>query len=354
MRTKCSLLIKDRDSNVELLRIVSMILVMVVHADYLALGAPTQEDISVSYSNSFVRAFVEALSCICVNVFVLISGWFKIKFRLERLMELIFQVIFIGVALYVLMRVLGYTEVMSIKDWVRLFFLKSRAYWFVKAYLILYIFTPLLNSFVDNCNRSQLKTFLIGFYLLQSIYGFYASNAWFSEGYSPLSFMGLYILSSYIRLYPNCWVKLCKYIDMAIYLSISAFNALCAIILTPYFEKGSTLMFLYSSPFVIMASIYFFLFFTKLSFKSKFVNWISISAFAAYLVHCSNYVFEPFYLCIIRDWYDTKPLLVFIFYTIGLIALLFSFSIMIDKVRIDLWKRVLAIKYFRKDFPNVS
>lgn len=85
-----------------------MFLVMIVHADYLALGTPTQEDISASYCNSFARAFVEALSCICVNVFVLISGWFKIKFRFERLMEFIFQVIFIGVALYFLMRVLGY------------------------------------------------------------------------------------------------------------------------------------------------------------------------------------------------------------------------------------------------------
>lgn len=350
---RCSFLIKERDSNIELLRIVSMFLVMIVHADYLALGTPTQEDISASYCNSFARAFVEALSCICVNVFVLISGWFKIKFRFERLMEFIFQVIFIGVALYFLMRVWGYTEVMSIKDWTRLFLMKSRAYWFVKAYLILYVFAPLLNSFIDNCNRSQLKVFLIGFFFLQSIYGFYASNVWFSEGYSPLSFMGLYILSSYMRLYPNCWVRLCKYIDMTIYLSISAFTALCAILLTPLFEKGSTLMFLYSSPFVIMASVYFFLFFTKLSFKSKFVNWISISAFAAFLVHCSDYVFEPFYLSIIRGWYDAKPLVAFIFYTTGLIVLFFSFSIVLDKVRIALWKRLLAIKYLRKDFPNV-
>jgi len=86
---------KDRDSNIELLRIISMLLVMIVHADYLALGAPSVEEISTSYSSSFVRAYIEALSCICVNVFILISGWFGVRPKIVRLIEFVFQVLFI-------------------------------------------------------------------------------------------------------------------------------------------------------------------------------------------------------------------------------------------------------------------
>lgn len=345
---------KDRDSNIELLRIISMLLVMIVHADYLALGAPSVEDISASYSSSFVRAYIEALSCICVNVFIFISGWFGIRFRLVRLTEFIFQVLFISIVLYILMRSLGYIEAMSITDWVRLFFMKSRAYWFVKAYMIIYVFAPLLNAFVDNCTRSQLKVFLIGFYLLQSIYGFYASNVWFSEGYSPLSFMGLYILSGYMRLYPNYWMKFSKYVDMSIYLFVSAISAVCALSLTPLFEKGSSLMFLYSSPFVIIATVYFFLFFIKLSFRSNFINWVSISAFAVYLVHCSDYVFEPFYLNFINEWYNMNSVITFLFYTICHILTIFSISILFDKVRITVWRGIKSIIDHQKASPIAS
>ena len=73
-----------RDSNIELLRIVSMILVMVVHADYVSFGPPTQTDISNSFLYSFSRSGIEAISAICVNVFVLISGWFGIRYCLRR------------------------------------------------------------------------------------------------------------------------------------------------------------------------------------------------------------------------------------------------------------------------------
>lgn len=329
---------KGRDSNIELLRIVSMLLVMVVHADYLALGAPSAVDISTSYGSSFMRAYVEALSCICVNVFIIISGWFGIRFKLVRLMEFVFQVIFISIVLYVLMRLLRHIDTMSFMDWIRLFFIKARSYWFVKAYLILYVFAPVLNAFTDNCSRNQLKVFLIGFYLLQSIYGFYASNVWFSEGYSPLSFMGLYILARFMRLYPNRWMSFSKYTDIAVYLLFSALTAVCALYMTPIFEKGATLMFLYSSPLIIFATLYFFLFFTKLSFKSQLINWVSISAFAVYLVHCSEYIFEPYYLSTIKRWFDTNTSITFLIYTISFIASLFCMAILLDKIRMTVWR----------------
>ena len=333
-----------RNSNIELLRIVSMFLVLVVHADYLALGAPSVHDISISYGSSFVRAYIEALSCICVNAFILISGWFGIRFKFVRLAGLLFQIYFINIVIYIVMRSLGFTEYMSIIDWIRLLFLKYREYWFVKAYLILYVFAPVLNAFVDNCSRSQLKIFLIGFYILQSIYGFYASSEWYSGGYSPLSFMGLYLFARYMRLYPYLWMNLNKFTDMTIYLIISALTSFCALAITPLFEKGSTLMFLYSSPLVILATIHLFLFFSKLSFNNRFINWVSISAFAVYLLHCSIFIFQTYYLCIIKEWFETYPLTLFLLHTTTFIGALFFIAILIDKVRIAIWNGKVLVK----------
>jgi hypothetical protein len=62
---------KERDSNIELLRIVAMILVMIVHASFLAIGVPQTIDamshyrISTYYSVSLIEATVCSL-CKCL------------------------------------------------------------------------------------------------------------------------------------------------------------------------------------------------------------------------------------------------------------------------------------------------
>ena len=87
--------LKSRDSNMELLRIVSMLLVLLVHADYLSLGAPTTEDVATHPTESFMKMLVYSISTVCVNCFVLLSGWYGIRPKLKRLGEFLFQVIFI-------------------------------------------------------------------------------------------------------------------------------------------------------------------------------------------------------------------------------------------------------------------
>lgn len=48
---------KERLSNFELLRIIAMFLVLVVHADFFALGAPNREDVITEPLSSFGRYF---------------------------------------------------------------------------------------------------------------------------------------------------------------------------------------------------------------------------------------------------------------------------------------------------------
>lgn len=46
---------KERDSNIELLRIVAMILVMIVHASFLAIGVPQTIDAVSLPISTFTR-----------------------------------------------------------------------------------------------------------------------------------------------------------------------------------------------------------------------------------------------------------------------------------------------------------
>ena len=68
-----------RQSNIELLRVVSMFLILVVHVVYFSLGIPTQEMVVSSPVSSITHLFIMAVSFCAVDVFVLISGYFGIK-----------------------------------------------------------------------------------------------------------------------------------------------------------------------------------------------------------------------------------------------------------------------------------
>ena len=329
---------KHRDSNVELLRIVSMILVLVSHASYTSLEPPSQEDIKLSLDSSFLRGMSESLSKVCVNVFILISGWYGIRIKVNRFVELVFQALFISICMYFVMRILGLTRAISMNEWIELLLFKHVGYWFVRAYIILFLFSPVLNIFVQNTNRKQLKFFLVAFFSVQIIYGFYNYGGWYAGGYSPLSFMGLYVLARYMRLYPSKFTQLHKYSDLFLYFVLSIITAVCSLSLTFFFNKGGTVLLLYSSPLVILSSVYFFLFFTKFSFHSQFINWVATSCFAVYLVHTTPYILHSYYMDIVSYWYETELRTPFLLHTSGLVVLFFAFSICFDQFRILIWK----------------
>lgn len=280
-----------------------MLLVMVLHASFKALGAPSYLEIIQDPIHSFLRCLSESVSAICVNVFILISGWFGIKAKMVRLSEFLFQVFFFGFLMYFVLLSLGLTSSMDLKGWAYLILLKT--HWFVLAYIVLYIFSPVLNVFVSNCKEKELLHFLIAFFIIQTIYGLLIKSEWFSGGYSPLSFMGLYLLARYMRLYPNTLTQFAKCYDLITYMALSLLTAALSMSLIVVRSDG-WLVYDYLSPLVILASVYFFLFFTKISIKSRFINWVAISSFAAYLVHCDGHFIDSIYVKMIQEWYKEK------------------------------------------------
>lgn len=236
--------------------------------------------------------------------------------------------------MYLALLLTGLTTPMGVQEWVGLLIVRER--WFIKAYIVLYVFAPVLNAFVEKADKTKMQWFLIGFFTIQTLHGFINDSSWFSCGYSPLSLMGIYMLARYMRLYPNRWTNLNKYADMTVYLGITLLNViLCLISIS--MGHGTWRLFAYSSPLVILQTAFFFLFFTKLHFKSRMVNWVAISSFAAYLLHTNIRFFNPYYVKTIRTWSETESTMTFLLYTSVWIAGLFILAIIIDKLRIALW-----------------
>ena len=157
-----------RQSNFELLRIIAMLLVLVVHADFLANGTPSSHEFISDPLNAFTRTVIQSIAIVCVNVFVLISGWFGIKPSLKGISSFIFQCLFFYVGIYII-NVLFFKAPVSIIELRKcLFFAPESGLWFVLAYVMLYILSPILNTFINSIPKIQYKRFLMYFIVFQS------------------------------------------------------------------------------------------------------------------------------------------------------------------------------------------
>ena len=96
-----------RASNFELLRILAMLLILVLHANFLAFRFPTNEAIHSQPLTSLGQVWSEALAIVGVNVFILISGYFGIKARVKGIVSLLFQAFFYTVGVYSTLVLLG-------------------------------------------------------------------------------------------------------------------------------------------------------------------------------------------------------------------------------------------------------
>ena len=140
-------LAKTRDSNMELLRIFAMFLVMIFHIDFMSIDGIDPINPALHPINSFIRIFLSLASFTCVNIFVLLSGWYGIHLKSTKLKSFLFQVFFFSILSYGCFVLYGKE---NIKLLLHIFFFD--AYWFIPIYISLCLISPILNLYVDNCS----------------------------------------------------------------------------------------------------------------------------------------------------------------------------------------------------------
>ncbi|MFP3766118.1 acyltransferase [Prevotella intermedia] len=322
-----------RLSNIELLRIVSMFLVMIFHVTD---AIPHKNLITEnSLDDILLRAF-SSLSIICVDVFILISGYFGINFKIKGIIKLVFQVIFLSLVIYSFLCFTRYAT-FNLKDIWHCTFGIFSMYWFVWAYILLYIFSPVLNAFVKNSSKKEMSTFLISYYAFALyIYCTLKVDMVFYKGFHTLAFIGLYLLGRYIKFHNPKWSTFTWKKDIGIYLISACLSFLLMMIMTNApFEKEliSQKCGNYISPTTLISSVFFFLAFTKFRFESKIINYCASSAFAAYILH-QQFDAKALYYDTIGTFYSSVPLYIFYPMIIIMLILLFMAFIIIDKIRI--------------------
>lgn len=273
-----------RSSNVELLRILLMLFIISSHILSYICDLQNSSSGSTYYLGNLVSSFF----IVAVNCFVLISGYFGIKFSISKIIKLEFQVLFYGIIGFFLATISG-LHVFNFKTDI-LYFVPviTRQYWFVSAYIALCLFCPLLNMTISKLTKSQMKiiigVMIVLFYIIPIIdYSVNAPTLTMDSGYGIVNFICLYFIGRYIRLYYlNQWNHtVCGYIFSCLILFLS--NQIMSILLGFYFNSFIS----YDTVFCLSGAICLFLSFKRLNFHSNIINKLATFCFSAYIMHSS-------------------------------------------------------------------
>lgn len=358
---------KNRDSNIELLRIIAMLFILFHHyALYNSLY-----NLDVSNINKYIGIILFSLGKIGVNIFILITGYFSIqkKFSIKKLIKLWLEVVFYSVGITVVFSISGIVQ-LSFKEIIKFIFpISFNKYWFITIYIVLYILMPFINKYVNKVNREQYKKLLIILFILcVGLYSIMYNSITYSMNESlPLSniifYILLYLIGGYIRLYgiekiENISCKTTIRYTLLLFAIFTIFLTFSEIIDYKYNKLGNVL-FWYTrsnSIFIFAISILIFYIFKKIRLREiKIVNLLASSCFGIYLIQSHTFIAgQRLYKNIIHtDYFVKSPLL--IVQSISSIVVIYFIGFCIDLVRQKVVeKNFMKIKKFDNFFNKID
>lgn len=326
---------KQRQSNIELLRCFAMFCIIVYHL-LIFVVSPLHP------GESLYQALQLPLH-IGVPLFVIISGYFGIRFSLRGLMRLCAKGYVYLVPLLAIPCLVG--GHFGVKDVLKnVFIFGFDAIWYLNTYLYLFLFSPLINRYLANITRSQ-RLYLLGILAFMSIYigNVTEGDIYLVEGKNLVNFLLLYAVGNTIRHEQH---RIDKLSQSHLLSGCLLFNVLLVLgfMFMPFVAgKIWKYSFAYNSPLIIINSVWVFLIFSKLHFTSRFVNWVGGSIFACYLLQCPGLVWHHCFEHPIQ--YLNKMVATPFLLLLGLVIFaLFTMLIMVsmDKLLNPLWNRLIA------------
>ena len=108
---------RKRNSSIELYRIIATFTVLIVHFNGWFVGGMRGFDLHHPTLFGAGQMIIEALTCICVNMFLIISGYFGIRLKLTSVIRLCLLLFLIYVPFYLVEILLGGGNIRKDADW---------------------------------------------------------------------------------------------------------------------------------------------------------------------------------------------------------------------------------------------
>ena len=338
-----AILNKPRSSNLELYRIVCMLMIVahhyVVNSGVKADDGPIVADPSAM--NSIFLLLFGAWGKTGINCFLMITGYFMCtsKITIRKFIKLMGQIYLYKLLLYPILLVAGYetsSPVRIVKVLMPTWGLSDN---FIGCFIAFWLTIPFLNILVQNMTKKQHELLLL---LLLGMYTMLGSIPSFKVTLNYVTWFGIiYFIASYIRLYPNPlfnrrnfwgWMTLLSIIFAVA--SVVGMQILLGgkVSLSYYFLADSNKI------FAVAVAFCSFLWFKNMNIRySKIINAFGAGTFGVLLIHANSNAMR------IWLWKDTVDVVghfqmyttgELALYSIGVVLVIFVVCNLIDQLRI--------------------
>ncbi|MFU2206084.1 acyltransferase [Streptococcus pluranimalium] len=325
------------NAGIDFLRIFAMFMIVVTHV--LGKGG-VRDSVAGTVDVHFLQTWIiQASVYVAVNCYALISGYvgFRSNFKYSKVANLWLQVAFYSIGITLFFLILG--KDIGANDWLAAFFpVITGQYWYVTAYFGLMLTMPFFNIALPRMELSDLAkmivTGFIVFSLLPVLLDTSVSEFSLSKGFSMTWLILLYIAGAFLAR-----IDLKRYNKPFILIGIYVLSIVATLILK---YTVSEKWYWYTSPTISLGALALFILFVNLRIApaGRLVNFIKFFApatFGVYLVHLHPLVVKFAMRDFAENFVNQSPF-VFPFTILGVSLLIFFGSILIEKVRIWLFK----------------
>lgn len=352
--------VKAREANMELLRIVAMLMVITLHC--VGRGLLLSNSV-ISNVNLLLIQFLDSFSLTANSLFILLTGYYYIgkKFNLRKILSLWGKTLFYCILIFTIYSILNLKT-----NFLNSFFpVFSGAYWFITSYIALYFIMPFLNIAINKFSQKQCKFLIIFLVILMGVIRIIFNPAdLFNSTFMHM--IVIYIIGAYIKKYvkiePNKQYFI-KYVLVAIIftVAITILNVLVHIIpktLDVWIIMANILSYFrnFINIILVYMAILLFMKFKTINIKSnklsKLILYISPSVFSIYIihdnVHLRDMIWQKFsFINLANSW-------LMIPYIILAILIVFTVCLAIDLIRRGIYTGLKKIKIINKGIQKIN
>lgn len=336
----------ERNYGIDLLRIISMMLVVLLHV--LGQGGLLGFADLTSVRGSVIWMLEIAAYC-AVNIYALISGYvgYGHRYKYSGIFSLYFQVIFYTILTTVIFYKFKPDLVYLKYGTEPIFPFAYSTYWYYTAYFCMSFFIPFLNMILEKIDRKTWDKIFLLLYLVFSILPmiFFNDFGHTSNGYSFLWITILYLVGGYIKKYEDELSTGRKVKYLLGYILCVLVTWISKMGIYHHFPQGkgdpewSNMLIKYTSPTIILCAVCLLMFFKDIRCHKMVktgVRYFSPASFGVYLFHQEPLIRDTFLANMFAGYmiFGTGKMVFAILVSVVGIWLLGS---LIDRIRINLF-----------------
>lgn len=297
---------KERNKGIDILRILSMYMVVILHI--LSRGSGLLTNLTPG-SVAWNLAWFLEIACYCaVNCFILITGYLMVDrpAKISSIVTLWLQVLFYSVGImliFILVNRESITPMVCVKS---LFPTIGQQYWYFTAYFAMFLLLPFINLLLRQLDKKHYTILIAVLVGLFSVLNTCSLDDCFKieNGYSVVWLLTVYAIGGYIKrfhIFEQKPFRLLVGYLLAVSLTwmIKAFSITIPFvgwqdtIINSAMAVMSSALIAYSSPTILLAAVCLFGVFKQIKGQpSKLLLQISSMSFAVYLIHTHPLIFN--------------------------------------------------------------